>query len=201
MQIQPCGVFAWSIVFAVGVAAIGADSAQAELTTAKLEVIWDGLGREDEVGAQQAYDSIRTLARFPRVTVDFFRLRVRPVLAPDRQRLRQWIADLNSPVFARRAAASNELEKLGPLAGPALRRELQRHPPLEVVRRINTLLKVIEDSPPSSADLQAMRAVEALEMIDTSETRKLLEKLAGGAKGSAATCRAKAALDRRRKAD
>jgi hypothetical protein len=88
------------------------------------------------------------------------------------------------------------LEKLGDVARPALRRVLEGKPNLEVRRRVEALLKKIEDGPPAAEEVGALRAVEVLEALGTAEARRLLEDLARGDKGARLTQEAGAALQR-----
>ncbi len=167
-----------------------------EMTAAELEAIWADLAQDDEAASQRVPDHIRTLAGSPRQVVEFLQTRLRPTPPPDAQSLRRWIADLNSPVFSRRTAASAELEKLGPLAGPALRKELGRSPALEVARRIEDLLQRLDRRAPPPAELRVLRAIEVLEAIGSQPAHKLLEELGKGAEGAERTGAAKAALQR-----
>jgi len=64
------------------------------------------------------------------------------VVAPARfKKIGQWIADLDNNDFQKRAKASKELEKLGDLAEPALKKLLASKPPVEVRRRAQMLLE------------------------------------------------------------
>jgi hypothetical protein len=58
----------------------------------------------------------------------------------DRKKVETWLRDLDDDSFATRQAASRGLEKLGIAAKPLLREALRARPPLEVRRRIETLL-------------------------------------------------------------
>lgn len=101
-----------------------------------------------------------------------------------------------SGAFAARQKATAELEKLGELAEPTLRRALENNPSLEQRRRIEPMLAKLEVSIPSSDALRSLRAVRALEHIETAEARRLLRELARGAEGASLTRTAQAALSR-----
>ncbi len=105
------------------------------------------------------------------------------------------IAALDSTEFAERERAAEELEKLAETAAADLRQILTRKPALEVRRRIEALLEKI-DGLPHGRQLQALRALEVLEHIDTPETRKVLRKLAEGAGGARLTQEARQTLER-----
>jgi hypothetical protein len=106
------------------------------------------------------------------------------------------IADLDDDSFEARTAAGHELEELGRAAAPALRRALEGHPSAEARRRIEALLHRLDEPIPSGERLRGLRAVEALERIQTAEARQVLEALSGGAPDAEVTLEAKAALRR-----
>jgi hypothetical protein len=110
--------------------------------------------------------------------------------------LAKLIADLDSNHFPVRQRASEELERLGELAGPALEQLLKARPPLEVQYRVERLLERLS-TPISAPDvLRSLRAVEVLERAGTEDARKLLTELARGAAGAQLTEDARAALQR-----
>ncbi|HEY7309740.1 MAG TPA: hypothetical protein VH643_10315 [Gemmataceae bacterium] len=108
--------------------------------------------------------------------------------------LRVW--DLESDRFEVREKAQKELEHLGPLAGPALRRTLANRPLLETRRRVEALRTKLGQRTLSAEELQQVRAVELLERIGGSEARRQLKSLAGGASEVWLTREAKASLRR-----
>src|SRR5262245_8992167 len=131
-----------------------------------LESLWKDLQAED---AAVAYRAVRALGANPPGAVPFLRERLRPDAVED-ARLNRLLADLGSPSFRVRESAQRELEKMGPLAEPRLRRELSNRPTLEVRRRVEHLLQLLDASPQpgpvrSPEQLRALRAVEALEEI------------------------------------
>lgn len=73
--------------------------------------------------------------------------------------MRPLVTDLDNSEFAVREAATRELEELGETAEPALRKVLADKPSLEVRRRVEPIVKKLEDWPASSATaLRAWRA-------------------------------------------
>src|SRR5262249_49925638 len=81
-------------------------------------------------------------------------------------------------------------------AAPALRRALGGRPALEVRKRLEGLLEKALLRPPTGPELQALRAVEALEKIASPEARQVLRGLAKGAPEARLTREAMAALGR-----
>jgi hypothetical protein len=113
--------------------------------------------------------------------------------APDARQVAEWVADLDSDEFAVRDRAGRELEKIGELAGPALRRALAGRPPLGMRRRIEDLLQRHErPENPGPEGLRRLRALEALERADTPDACRLLDELAAGPAEARLTQEAKA---------
>jgi len=106
------------------------------------------------------------------------------------------IADLDSARFADREKALEELDRLGELAGPALRKLLQSRPSLEARKRAEQLLQKLEAATPSGERLRGLRAIAALEFMGNTEARELLRRLSAGAAEALLTQEAKAALVR-----
>ena len=109
--------------------------------------------------------------------------------------VREWIADLDHPTFARREAATTALTKAGALGEPAVRRALQGKVTAEARERLEKVLAGVSQKP-SPEDVTAARAVQALELANTEAARKVLEEWAAGAEGARLTTDAGAALQR-----
>jgi hypothetical protein len=86
------------------------------------------------------------------------------------------------------------LAELEGSARPALVGALQKNPPLEMKRRLETLVKEI-DAPPEPA-LQIARAVLAMELSAAPAAQALLQEWAAGTAGMRLTEQARAALAR-----
>jgi hypothetical protein len=155
--------------------------------------LWADLAGKD---ARKAFAARWTLAAAPEQALPLLGERLKPVRAANPQRLRQLLADLDSEQFAVRQKAQEELEKLGDLAEPALRRTLEGKPTLEVRRRVQVLLERLRGSVTQPELLQALRAVAVLEDIGTSAARRLLQELAKGTPEARLTREAKGALRR-----
>jgi hypothetical protein len=82
------------------------------------------------------------------------------------------ITDLDSPKFAVRIKAQEELQQLGAEAEPALRHALMQKPSPEARERLALLLEKCGTIAPEL--LQAVRGVEVLEYLRTAEARDLL---------------------------
>ncbi len=111
------------------------------------------------------------------------------------ERIKRLIADLNSPRFSAREAATRELTTLEERARPALLQELEKKPALETERRIMAVLERID------ADLRpderlAMRAVRVLELHGSAAARKVLQEWSEGTPGLRLTKASCAALAR-----
>jgi WD40 repeat protein len=153
--------------------------------------LWTALADED---AGQAYRAMGTLVGVPDEAVRLVKERLRPAASPNDRDVARWIADLGADQFAVREKATEELERVGDLAGPALRTKLADKPSLEVRQRIDQLLTRIARPSPSS--LRDLRAVELLEIVGGVEAKKVLETLASGAEGARLTEEARASLAR-----
>jgi len=164
----------------------------AKVSAKEIEAHWDALASTD---AATAYRAIWALTVSPREAVAFLRERLQRVEPVKEKVIAQLVMDLDSSDFTTREHASEELSKLDCLAEPALRKALAGEPTLEVRRRAQRLLEQLI-SPPSSAQLQTLRAVEALEHIGTPGARDVLKTLAGGAADARLTKEAKASLRR-----
>lgn len=116
----------------------------------------------------------------------------------DTRTISQLVADLDSDRFETRQHASEQLEKLAELAEPALHRALQDKPPLERRQRIDQLLEklAVQRDTPSPERLRMLRALEALEQMQTPDARRALEEYAKGAAAADLTQEANAALGR-----
>jgi hypothetical protein len=158
------------------------------------EALWNDLAGED---AAAAYRAIRGLAALPKEAMPFFKAHLKPVVAVDAKRIEQMIADLDSNDFSMREKATADLEELGELAKPALKKTLKGDVSLDTKKRIERLLgRLTAGQAPSPKMLRTLRAVEALERLDTDEARQLLQALAKGAAEARLTRDAKDALAR-----
>jgi sugar lactone lactonase YvrE len=145
----------------------------------KLEALWADLGGDD---ARRAYRAVVALAGRPDEAVPFLREQLRPFAAADApdddpERVARLIADLEGDEFAVREKASRELARLGKRAEPALRKALAGATGPELKRRLEQLLAQPEQPRLSPEQMQAGRALEALERIGNADARRALEGL------------------------
>jgi RNA polymerase sigma factor (sigma-70 family) len=162
-----------------------------ELAAKEPDALWAALA--GDVG--KANPAVWALAAAPTKAVPFLKEKLRPAEAIDPKKLAGWLADLDAEEFDRRAAAANELSRLGAQAEPELRRALAANPSAEGRRQIEAILRAM-DSPPSGELLRALRAVRALQLSGTPEARRLLAALTDGAPAARLTQGARAALER-----
>jgi RNA polymerase sigma factor (sigma-70 family) len=165
--------------------------APVRLSADELRSAWEDLGGD----AGKAYRAIGALAAAEQA-VPFLAERVRPAAAPDARRVAKLLADLDDDRYEVRERASRELEKLGRLVAPGLRKALAGRPSPEARRRLTDVLGKVAPATPTPEEVRAIRVVEALEQAGTAAARRLLTDLAGGAAEARLTCEAKAALQR-----
>ncbi|MCI0742259.1 MAG: WD40 repeat domain-containing protein [Gemmataceae bacterium] len=140
------------------------------------EQVWQELAAEPA----DAYRVLWSLAARPNPTVELLRKRLKPAPLEDESALKQWIVDLGDPAFRKRDNASLQLLKLGVVAAPALRQALKGPPALEVSRRIEKILSVVDTPSPAADVLRDLRAVQLLEIIGGPDARDLLVDLGRG---------------------
>jgi RNA polymerase sigma factor (sigma-70 family) len=165
----------------------------AELSAKALDALWTDLADKD---ATRAFDAIRKLSRSPQQAVALLGDRVRPATPADPQRLARLLADLGSDRFELRRQAQLDLEELGELAEPALRKALVGEPPLDLRQRLERLLDNLAGQVHLAGQLRDLRAVELLEGMGSAEARQLLQSLAGGMPEARLTREAKSAIQR-----
>src|SRR5262249_45864644 len=134
------------------------------------------------------------LAAAPKQALPLLKGRVRPVVR-DEAAMARMIADLDNPEFKVREKATTQLEELGEIAEPALRKALQGKPSLESRKRLEALLEKLPDPPLSDERLRGLRAITVLRCLGTPDARQMLEALARGAEGVRETDAAKFALE------
>jgi RNA polymerase sigma factor (sigma-70 family) len=152
----------------------------APLTEKERDAIWAALAAPEAAPAGRA---LGRLAAAPGQAVPWLAERLKPgekADGPQEKRVRGLIVRLDDDNFATRERATEELEKLGAAAGPALRQALDKAPSAEMRLRIDRLLGKLGKPATDPEKLRTLRAVEALELIGTPEARRLLQQLAAG---------------------
>jgi len=161
-----------------------AESPPKPLDAKQLEAMWADLADSD---AAKAYVAICSLAERPEQAVTLFKTHLKPVPAPDAQKIATLIKKLDSSKFSEREKAMKELRLLGVLAAPALREADKSKPTLEARKRIDELLRALEGPVTDPETLRAVRSAETLERIATKEAKELMKQLAKGAAGARLT--------------
>jgi hypothetical protein len=136
------------------------------------------------------------LINTPGQAVPFLKMHLRPVAPADAAQVARLIEDLRSERFAVRDRAAAELEKLGDLAEPQLRKVDTAKAGLELRRRVEQLLQKLRGPITSPELLRGWRAIEVLESIGSPEARQVLSALAGGAPSARLTQEAQESLRR-----
>jgi WD40 repeat protein len=159
----------------------------------ELEALWKVMAGAD---AARAHAAIWALIARPQAAVPFLAERLRPVAAPHAPRIERLLADLDSKQFATREKATQELEAVAELAGPALRKALTAAPPLEVRQRLESLLAKLDGPVRAAETVRGLRAVEVLEYIGTPDAQRVLAAVAQGTSEARLTQDAKGTLER-----
>jgi hypothetical protein len=159
----------------------------------EVERLWSDLAGAD---GPRAHRAVWKMAAAAGQSVPFLAGRLRPVARAEDERLARLIGELDSDHFAVRRRAQQELEQLGELAEPALRRALAGRPSPEVRRRQEALLTGVEARTWPPEQLRVLRGVEVLEHIATAQARRVLQALAEGAPAARLTQEARASLER-----
>jgi WD40 repeat protein len=159
---------------------------------ADLQTLWHELADADPAVARKAMTALARHAG----AVAFLKAHLQPVPLVDAKTVAALIDDLDHPQFARRAAATAQLEKLAGPARSALEARLKAETSLEMRQRLLALLERLEAPITDAGQLRGVRGIEVLEWIATPAARQLLERLATGAPGHRFTEDAKAALAR-----
>jgi hypothetical protein len=135
------------------------------------------------------------LLAYPDLATELLKSRVKPT--PAQVDTVDLIAKLDHARYAVREEAARELARRGTVVEGDLRAALQKPTSAEQRERLEGLLaKLNQAVPPTGDELRGLRAVWLLERIGSGESKKILERLAGGASGSRVTAEAKAALNR-----
>src|SRR5262249_36748678 len=123
----------------------------------KPDALWVALAGTD---AEKAYDAILALAASPARSVALLRERLTPVTSPDEKWLAKLLADLDSAKYAERQKAKKELEKLGDLALPALKRAVESGASAEVTAAARRMIETLTSRRLTPEEIRQVRAVE-----------------------------------------
>jgi len=147
---------------------IGEKSKAASITAAQLSTLWS-----DMAGAAPIADrAIWTFVLSPAETVPYLTEQMRPPVPLSAEKFSKLLGELGSDQFSTRQAAALALEKLGESAQAAIRQALKEKPALEVRQRLEQILKKSD-----TEMVRKVRAIEALELIGSAQTRMVLESV------------------------
>ena len=163
-----------------------------ELGDKELEIHYADLKGDN---AAHAHRAIWTLAAAEPKSLDLVAKALQPV-PNDAARITRLIAELDDKSFAVRTKAMAALIELGERAEPVLRKTLLSSPPIEVQRRITTILGKLDHKSLAAKWLHTRRLLAVVEYAGTPEARRILERLAAGAPEAPMTREAAAALKR-----
>jgi WD40 repeat protein len=155
--------------------------------------LWTDLAADD---AATAFAAMGTLIAAPAEAVPFLNNQLRPVLPVDARLVKDLLAKLDDKQYSVRKRAQQALEELGDLAAQAIKDELARSPSLEMTRRLEAMAKKLDRRLPNRDVLRVLRAVEVLERIGGTEARRMVQRLAQGARGHRVTEDARSTLVR-----
>jgi hypothetical protein len=136
------------------------------------------------------------LMRHPTLSGPFLKRRLLSRKDPEVARLRAWIADLDDDRFAKRETASKELAKHLPAAEPLLKERLASEPSLEIRRRIENLLSLLDSQTLPAETIRDLRALEVLEYFGPVAIGDVARELAKGNHDPRVTAAAQAARQR-----
>ena len=165
---------------------------------AELNDLWKDLESTD---AARAYMALTELAAKPDVAIPLMKERLQP-LAPlaevqaDAVK-RSHFQEVESDKFEGAARKRSGNWNYWPIAAePALRNVLNRNPDSELRFRLFAILDKLQTPERQRLRLRGLRCCELLERIASSEAKKVLRGIAGGASGAWLTMAAQSSLDR-----
>jgi hypothetical protein len=167
-----------------------------DLNSEQLDQLWKSLAEGDAVVAQRATWSLVAAGK---TSVPFLKAHLQPIESVAKRQITRWIDDLNDNNFATREKATDELEKIAEIAIPALRKAIEAPDSPEAARRAAEIMEKLDWPITSGRRLREIRAVAALEQMNSKEARELLERLATGLSEARMTQDAKASLERQSK--
>lgn len=164
------------------------------LTKQEREAFWTDLAAPD---AFRAYRAMWAMVREPQDSLPFLKERLKPVPKTAAGHIVQLIENLENDKFVVREQATTELNLLGEVALPALRKAATAPVSLEGRRRIAKLLQTYGGFVPPPDRLRLLRAVEILERLGSPEALQVLHAVSQGAPEARLTQDAKASVQRR----
>ncbi len=151
------------------------------LTEDRLGACWKDLASED---GDRAYQTVQSLILAGDQAVTLFDKRIKPVST---EQLAKLLSDLDNEDPPKREKAQVELESMGRVIEPALRKALASNPTPHAKLMLTELLALLDDKRFSPHRVRELRAVEVLEGIGTPAAKEALTVLAKGAPGAEVT--------------
>src|SRR5262245_44186845 len=143
----------------------------------KLASCWQDLGSND---AAKAYRAMAGMFLEPDAAVTLLAKMRPPVKPADGPTIARWMDELGSDKFGVRDQARRKLEEQGVFARDALIKASKRELPLETLRRVEALLRRIEDARNDPEFVRNQRALEVLEQIGSQQAKRLLKQWVTG---------------------
>jgi WD40 repeat protein len=160
-----------------------------------LSILWKELASAEAAVAQRA---VIAMASSAKNVVAFLKEQMPTTQEIPTQKVQQWLKDLGNDRFTVRESAALNLRRLGRAIEPSLREALGKADALEVRRRLQALVDSLEEGRLSLEELRQIRAVQALELTASADSRQLLQQWSRGAHGSLLRDEAERALKRLR---
>jgi hypothetical protein len=155
--------------------------------------LWDDLASNDIHTARAA---VWALAAAPAQSLPLLAKRLQAVEPVPAKRLNTLIGELDNDDFETRSRASADLARLGLRADRAVRAAFAKTDSQEAKRRLQALIRRLDQPLMNQGDLRTLRAIEVLEHIGSDSARHVLRLLSAGALGAIETEEAKASLAR-----
>jgi RNA polymerase sigma factor (sigma-70 family) len=169
---------------------------QSDSSSNELETAWEALATGE---ARRTFSVGWTLCDRPVQAVEKLRTYLRPMLNAEESTVRDFVGQLDAPLFADREKAEKALMDLGETATAHLRTAMATGLSAEQRARLKRLLAAFTEPVLQPGDrLRQVRAVAVLERIGSADAKKLLTELANGTPEARLTREAKASLDRLR---
>ncbi len=146
------------------------------LNEAGLGKLWQDLTDPDTT---KAYQAVQRLAQQPQAANWLGKQIAEKSVILKPEQIKEWIEQLNAIQFSVREEASKQLIKHVVQARKEIKATIEQTTSVETKRRLEQILNTVrENTSLSDNPLQTTRAIEALEMIGTSDALKQLEQLA-----------------------
>ena len=183
---QDCTALVWDVTgWSQGLEQLPSASQRAAL--------WQELAGED---AAVAHRAVWRLVASPEQAVRLVEGKLTPAKGVSMEVLARLVDELDHDRFRVRDRASEELERLGDAAVAELYKRLAGNPSLEMRRRAERLLEKADRPELPPRRILEVRALRVLEQAGTTDARRVLRSLAGGASGARLTVEARASLQR-----